>query len=45
MNHNHLNEISRRGFLATTAKSCFGLTIGGAAANFSAKNPMRRTPL
>ena len=36
MSHNHLklDEVSRRGFLATTAKSCFGLTIGGAAANF-----------
>lgn len=36
MSHSHLklDEVSRRGFLATTAKSCFGLTIGGAAANF-----------
>ncbi|MCP5534816.1 MAG: DUF1501 domain-containing protein [Akkermansiaceae bacterium] len=34
MNTNRLNETSRRGFLATTAKSCFGLTIGGAAARF-----------
>ena len=34
MNHMKLDEVSRRGFLATTAKSCFGLTIGGAAANF-----------
>ena len=33
-NHLRLDELSRRGFLATTAKSCFGLTIGGAAANF-----------
>ncbi|MBT8044214.1 MAG: DUF1501 domain-containing protein [Verrucomicrobiae bacterium] len=32
--HLKLNETSRRGFLATTAKSCFGLTIGGTAANF-----------
>ena len=32
--HLKLDELSRRGFLATTAKSCFGLTIGGAAANF-----------
>lgn len=32
--HLKLDEISRRGFLATTAKSCFGLTIGGAAAHF-----------
>jgi len=34
MNHLKLNETSRRGFLATTAKSCFGLTIGGAATQF-----------
>lgn len=34
MNHLKLDELSRRGFLATTAKSCFGLTVGGAAANF-----------
>ncbi len=36
MNNDHfkLDELSRRGFLATTAKSCFGLTIGGAAASF-----------
>lgn len=34
MNTHKLNEVSRRGFLATTAKSCFGLTIGGAAASF-----------
>ena len=36
MNNDHfkLDEQSRRGFLATTAKSCFGLTIGGAAASF-----------
>lgn len=32
--HLKLDETSRRGFLATTAKSCFGLTIGGAAAQF-----------
>lgn len=36
MPHHHLklNELSRRGFLATTAKTCFGLTIGGSAAQF-----------
>ncbi len=34
MNTNKLNEISRRGFLASTAKTCFGLTIGGSAASF-----------
>ena len=32
--HLKLDDLSRRGFLATTAKSCFGLTIGGAAASF-----------
>jgi len=34
MNHHKLNELSRRGFLASTAKTCFGLTIGGSAASF-----------
>ena len=34
MNPNQLDELSRRGFLATTAKTCFGLTIGGSAASF-----------
>lgn len=36
MNNDHfkLDEISRRGFLANTAKTCFGLTIGGAASQF-----------
>lgn len=34
MNTHSLNETSRRGFLATTAKTCFGLTIGGTAASF-----------
>lgn len=29
MNPNRLNELNRRDFLSTTAKTCFGLTIGG----------------
>jgi len=36
-NLNRLNETTRRGFLATTAKTCFGLTIGGAASSFFAQ--------
>jgi len=44
MNSNKLNEISRRGFLATTAKSCFGLTIGGAAAHFFTQNSYAADP-
>ncbi|MGJ8678189.1 MAG: DUF1501 domain-containing protein [Akkermansiaceae bacterium] len=34
MNTHKMNEVSRRGFLATTAKTCFGLSIGGSAASF-----------
>jgi len=34
MTHHQLNEVSRRSFLANTAKTCFGLTIGGSAASF-----------
>ena len=44
MSHNQLNETSRRGFLATTAKSCFGLTIGGAAANFFSQKTLAADP-
>ncbi|SHJ79899.1 Protein of unknown function [Rubritalea squalenifaciens DSM 18772] len=37
MKSNKLNELSRRDFLATTARTCFGVTIGGSMANlFSA---------
>ena len=32
MNPNRLNELNRRDFLSTTAKTCFGLTIGGSMA-------------
>lgn len=42
--HLKLDEISRRGFLATTAKSCFGLTIGGAAANFFQQKAIAADP-
>ena len=34
MNTHKMNELTRRGFLASTAKTCFGLTIGGSAASF-----------
>ncbi|BCX47521.1 hypothetical protein HAHE_14290 [Haloferula helveola] len=33
MNPNRLDELSRRDFLSRTAKTCFGLTIGGSMAN------------
>jgi len=42
--HLKLNETSRRGFLATTAKTCFGLTIGGAAANFFSQKSLASDP-
>lgn len=42
--HLKLNETTRRGFLATTAKSCFGLTIGGAAANFFSQKAIAADP-
>lgn len=32
MNPNRMNEINRRAFLSRTAKTCFGLTIGGSMA-------------
>jgi hypothetical protein len=44
MNPNNLNETSRRGFLATTAKSCFGLSIGGTAAHFFTPNVWADNP-
>jgi len=40
---NRLSETSRRGFLATTAKTCFGLTIGGAASSFFAQQAQAAT--
>ena len=33
MNPHQLDELSRRDFLSRTAKTCFGLTIGGSMAN------------
>ncbi|MBT8038266.1 MAG: DUF1501 domain-containing protein [Verrucomicrobiae bacterium] len=46
MHHDHhkLDDLSRRGFLATTAKSCFGLTIGGSAASFFASPTATANP-
>ncbi|MFK7910545.1 MAG: DUF1501 domain-containing protein [Akkermansiaceae bacterium] len=44
MNHNQLDELSRRGFLATTAKTCFGLTIGGSAASFFSSQKASAAP-
>jgi hypothetical protein len=32
MNPNRLDELSRRDFLSRTARTCFGLTIGGSMA-------------
>lgn len=32
MNPNHLDELNRRDFLSRTARTCFGLTIGGSMA-------------
>ncbi len=32
MNPNRMNEVNRRDFLSQTAKTCFGLTIGGSMA-------------
>ena len=44
MPHNQLNELSRRGFLASTAKACFGLTIGGSAASFFSQRAAASDP-
>lgn len=33
MKTNKLNELSRRDFLASTARTCFGVTLGGSMAN------------
>jgi len=38
MNPNRLNELNRRDFLSTTAKACFGLTIGGSVARLFSDN-------
>lgn len=44
MNYHQLDELSRRGFLATTAKTCFGLTIGGSAASFFSSQKTSAAP-
>lgn len=38
MNPNQMNELNRRDFLSTTAKTCFGLTIGGSVAKLFSNN-------
>ena len=38
------DELSRRHFMARTAQACFGLTIGGAAADFFAPGAIAATP-
>ncbi|MDX1679545.1 MAG: DUF1501 domain-containing protein [Akkermansiaceae bacterium] len=38
MNPNRLNELNRRDFLSATAKTCFGLTIGGSMARLFTDN-------
>jgi len=38
MNPNRLNELNRRDFLSSTAKTCFGLTIGGSMARLFQDN-------
>ncbi len=44
MNPNTLNEVSRRTFLADTARTCFGLTLGGAAAHFFSPKALASDP-
>lgn len=38
------DELTRRHFMARTAQACFGLTIGGAAADFFAPGAIAATP-
>lgn len=38
MNPNRMNELNRRDFLSTTAKTCFGLTIGGSISRLFTDN-------
>lgn len=38
MNPNRMNELNRRDFLSSTAKTCFGLTIGGSVAKLFSDN-------
>ncbi|MGB6222017.1 DUF1501 domain-containing protein [Haloferula sp.] len=44
MNPNQLNELSRRDFLARTARTCFGLTIGGSAASLFSNQAFAADP-
>lgn len=44
MNPNQLNEVSRREFLARTARTCFGLTIGGSAASLFSPRALAADP-
>ncbi len=44
MNPNALNELSRRGFLASTARTCFGLTIAGSAAELFSPRALAANP-
>ncbi len=44
MNPNRLNELSRRDFLARTAKTCFGLTIAGSASRLFTPEALAADP-
>lgn len=44
MNPNALNELSRRDFLARTARTCFGLTIAGSAAELFSPRALAADP-
>jgi len=44
MNSNQLNELSRRSFLARTAKTCFGLSIAGSASQLFSQRAFAADP-
>lgn len=44
MNLNQLNEVSRRDFLAKTARTCFGLTIAGSASELFCPRALAADP-
>ena len=44
MNPNKLNELSRRNFLARTAKTCFGLSIAGSASQLFSQKALGADP-
>ena len=44
MNPNQLNELSRREFLARTARTCFGLSIAGSAAQLFSPQALAADP-